>query len=147
MHDLCFFFAQKSFLTKKSFLFAEINLSTRGPLHTCLVLLYFQVSKVNRKIEQSRYYYKLITTIYFQTIKAFVKHSSQYIPILGWTWWFADYPFCKRNWKEDQACIFKTMDILRDYPVPYWVSIFKDKLRTHWWYHDHALIGLGGVVV
>ena len=32
-----FVFVQKSFLTKKLFLFAEINLTTRGPLYTCLV--------------------------------------------------------------------------------------------------------------
>ena len=33
-----FVFVQKSFLTKKLFLFAEINLTTQGPLYTCLVL-------------------------------------------------------------------------------------------------------------
>ena len=33
------FFVQKSFLTTIFFLFAEINLITRGPLYTCLVLL------------------------------------------------------------------------------------------------------------
>ena len=41
MHDLCifnFFFVQKSSLTKIFFLFAEINLTTRGPSYTCLVL-------------------------------------------------------------------------------------------------------------
>ena len=31
------FFVQKSFLTKTFLLFAEINLTTRGPLYTCLV--------------------------------------------------------------------------------------------------------------
>ena len=32
-----FVFVKKSFLTKKFFLFAEINLTTRCPLYTCLV--------------------------------------------------------------------------------------------------------------
>ena len=32
------FFVQKSLLTKNYFLTAEINLNTRGPLYTCLVL-------------------------------------------------------------------------------------------------------------
>ena len=32
-----FVFVQKSFLTKKLSRFAEINLTTRGPLYTCLV--------------------------------------------------------------------------------------------------------------
>ena len=34
-----FVFVQKSFLTKKSFLYVEINFTTLGPLYTCLVFL------------------------------------------------------------------------------------------------------------
>ena len=34
------FFVQKSFLTRNYFLTAEINLTTRGPLHTCLVFMW-----------------------------------------------------------------------------------------------------------
>ena len=34
-----FVFVQKSFLTKTFFLYVEINLTTRGPLYTCLVVL------------------------------------------------------------------------------------------------------------
>ena len=39
MHDLCIFdfFVQKPILTKNYFLTAEINLTTRGPLYTCLL--------------------------------------------------------------------------------------------------------------
>ena len=39
MHDLCFFnyFFQKLLFTE-NFLIAAINLATRGPLYTCLVL-------------------------------------------------------------------------------------------------------------
>ena len=37
MHDLCIFFVEKSFLTQNFLLFAEINLTTWGPLYTCLV--------------------------------------------------------------------------------------------------------------
>ena len=39
MHNLCIFdfFVQKSLLTKNYFLIVEINLTTRGPLYTCLV--------------------------------------------------------------------------------------------------------------
>ena len=49
------FFVQKSFLTKNYFLTAEINLTTRGPLYTCLVLVkksfltknYFLIAAIN----------------------------------------------------------------------------------------------------
>ena len=40
-----FVFVPKSFLTKKIFLFAEINLTTRGPLYTCLVRSRKQITK------------------------------------------------------------------------------------------------------
>ena len=41
-YRLCMiFFVQKSFLTKNYFLIVEINLTTRGPLYTCLVSLDF----------------------------------------------------------------------------------------------------------
>ena len=40
-----FVFVQKSFFTKNLFLFAEINLTTRGPLYTCLVLMVYKFSK------------------------------------------------------------------------------------------------------
>ena len=48
-HKLCMvyaffdFFVQKSFLTEIYFLTAEINLTTRGPLYTCLVLVAFKL--------------------------------------------------------------------------------------------------------
>ena len=51
-HKLCMiyaffdFFVQKSFLTKNYFLTAEINLTTRGPLYTCLVCFYIWSSVV-----------------------------------------------------------------------------------------------------
>ena len=38
------FFVQKSFLTKNYFLTAERNLTPRGPLYTCLVLIFFSKS-------------------------------------------------------------------------------------------------------
>ena len=38
-----FVFVQKSFLIKKIFLYVEINLTTRGPLYTCLVYNYMQI--------------------------------------------------------------------------------------------------------
>ena len=42
MHNLCFLlFFQKSLFTENYFLIAAINLATRGPLYTCLVLLSF----------------------------------------------------------------------------------------------------------
>ena len=46
-----FVFVQKSFLTKNYFLTAEINLTTRGPLYTCLIesqFDFFQIQNIGR---------------------------------------------------------------------------------------------------
>ena len=55
MHDLCIFcfFGQKSFLTKNYFLTAEVNLTTRGPLYTCLVLSCREISTVIQGIQHA----------------------------------------------------------------------------------------------
>ena len=37
---------QKSYLAKKKIIFAEINLTTRGPLYTCLVYFFIYLSKI-----------------------------------------------------------------------------------------------------
>ena len=51
MHDAFFdFFVPKSFLTKNYFLTAEINLTTLGPLYTCLVVIWILSSKLIHEI-------------------------------------------------------------------------------------------------
>ena len=47
MHFSYLFFVQKSFLTTKSFLYVEINLTTRGPLYTCLGSILFKVYEIH----------------------------------------------------------------------------------------------------
>ena len=47
------YFVQKSFLTKNYFLIAEIILTTRGPLYTCLVIWVFFGTKQYRKFFES----------------------------------------------------------------------------------------------
>ena len=42
-----FFYVQKLFLTQNFLLFAEINLTTWGPLYTCLVIITTSVKSFN----------------------------------------------------------------------------------------------------
>ena len=57
MHFLIFL-VQKSFLTKNYFLTADRNLTTRGPLYTCLAMVAFK--KISAKVSWSGYYHVLI---------------------------------------------------------------------------------------
>ena len=49
MHFLIFF-VQKSFSTKNYLLFAKINLTTWGPLYTCLVLFFIYIQRRGRRV-------------------------------------------------------------------------------------------------
>ena len=81
-HKLCMiyaFFVQKSFLTKKFLLFAEINLTTQGPLYTCLVslLITFQ-----GKFDQKQGYVRVIHRIPLSQI---LNSISLSVKILGYS--------------------------------------------------------------
>ena len=49
MHDLWafYYFFQKSLFAENYFLIAAINLTTRGPLYTCLVWIYMPLLSQN----------------------------------------------------------------------------------------------------
>ena len=56
MHDLCIFlicFCSKIIFAQKFFLYVEINLTTRGPLYTCLVVFHIYCNKIHINILQA----------------------------------------------------------------------------------------------
>lgn len=55
--------------------------------------------------------------------KAFAKKVIQYIPVVGWSWKFAEYIFLERSFDKDQVMIGKQIDKVFDYPHTTWVSV------------------------
>ncbi len=44
------------------------------------------------------------------------KSSLKYIPILGWSFWFAEYIFLKRVWETDQKLLIRDLKNIFNYP-------------------------------
>ena len=51
-----------------------------------------------------------------------MKDVAKYLPGIGWTFLFMEYPFLSRNWKEDEKKLAAACNNLSDYPVNMLVS-------------------------
>ena len=47
------------------------------------------------------------------------------MPLFGWTWYFAEMIFLRRNWQKDQFIIRDSLKTLTDYPQTSAVSLFE----------------------
>lgn len=54
--------------------------------------------------------------------KAYAKKVIQYIPIVGWSWKFANYIFLERSFEKDKLSIGQQIREAYDYPDPVWVN-------------------------
>jgi lysophosphatidic acid acyltransferase / lysophosphatidylinositol acyltransferase len=52
----------------------------------------------------------------FAGAKVVSKSTLKYIPILGWSFWFAEYIFLKRVWETDKNLLVKDLNNIFDYP-------------------------------
>ena len=60
-----------------------------------------------------------------------MKNDLKYIPTIGWTWWFLEFSFLRRNWQKDENTIKNSLKALNEYPIPYLVSpSFMDTILT-----------------
>ena len=53
-----------------------------------------------------------------------MKKSLRYLPVIGWMWWCAEYVFLRRSWASDQPVLKKSLQQLKDFPIPFLVSNF-----------------------
>ena len=52
-----------------------------------------------------------------QGTKAIMKDIAKYMPGIGWSFMFLEYPTLKREWARDQDRLKKSCQNLADYPV------------------------------
>ena len=57
-----------------------------------------------------------------QGTKAIMKDIAKYLPGIGWTFLFMEYPFLTRNWIKDEKLLKDACENLSDYPVNMLVS-------------------------
>ena len=51
-----------------------------------------------------------------------MKDIAKYLPGIGWTFLFMEYPFLTRNWIKDEKRLKEACENLTDYPVNMLVS-------------------------
>lgn len=55
--------------------------------------------------------------------KAYAKKAIQYIPVVGWSWKFAEFVFLERSFDKDKEIIGRQINEIFDYPSPVWVRV------------------------
>lgn len=58
-----------------------------------------------------------------------VKKSSKYLPIVGWASWFFGFVFLERSWAKDEGYLKTSLEELKDFPMPFWLTIFVEGTR------------------
>ncbi|XP_065889508.1 1-acyl-sn-glycerol-3-phosphate acyltransferase gamma-like [Dysidea avara] len=61
--------------------------------------------------------------------KAFLKDSTKYLPVVGWSFWLMEFPMLKRNWEHDEQCLSTASARLADYPIKMLMCIFPEGSR------------------
>lgn len=61
--------------------------------------------------------------------KAIMKDVARYLPGIGWTFVFMEYPFLKRDWAHDEAALVESCHNLSDYPVNMLLCLFAEGTR------------------
>lgn len=71
--------------------------------------------------------------------KIYGKEILKYIPVLGWTWYFTESIFLKRNWEEDKKILTKSINDITTYPDNFWVTLLLFPEGTRWTPEKHAV--------
>ncbi|ESO92258.1 hypothetical protein LOTGIDRAFT_121170 [Lottia gigantea] len=61
--------------------------------------------------------------------KVYSKNSHKYVPLVGWTWYFSESIFLKRNWQEDKSILKTGLKNLTEYPDNYPVYMYPEGTR------------------
>ncbi|BAT91823.1 hypothetical protein LR48_Vigan05g193700 [Vigna angularis] len=60
---------------------------------------------------------------------AIMKKEVKYLPVLGWSMWFAEYIFLERSWKKDETSLKSGFEHLEHMPLPFWLALFVEGTR------------------
>ncbi|GMI74261.1 lysophosphatidyl acyltransferase 2 [Hibiscus trionum] len=58
-----------------------------------------------------------------------VKKTTKYLPVFGWSTWFSEFIFVDRNWANDESKLKSSFEALKDFPRPFWMTIFVEGTR------------------
>ncbi|XP_027343405.1 1-acyl-sn-glycerol-3-phosphate acyltransferase 3-like [Abrus precatorius] len=61
--------------------------------------------------------------------RAIMKKEVKFLPVLGWSMWFAEYIFLERNWTKDESSLKSGFKHLEHMPMPFWLALFVEGTR------------------
>ncbi|CAL4891980.1 unnamed protein product [Urochloa decumbens] len=61
---------------------------------------------------------------------AIMKKSSKFLPVIGWSMWFAEYLFLERSWAKDEKTLKWGLKRLKDFPRSFWLALFVEAPRN-----------------
>lgn len=64
--------------------------------------------------------------------KIYGKDILKYVPIQGWTWYFTESIFLKRDWEVDREILKKSIAEIVTYPPGLWVALLLFPEGTRW---------------
>ncbi|KAL5156822.1 1-acyl-sn-glycerol-3-phosphate acyltransferase 3 [Glycine soja] len=60
---------------------------------------------------------------------AIMKKEVKFLPVLGWSMWFAEYIFLERDWAKDETSLKSGFRHLEHMPFPFWLALFVEGTR------------------
>ncbi|KAI4322087.1 hypothetical protein L6164_021809 [Bauhinia variegata] len=60
---------------------------------------------------------------------AMIKKEAKYLPVIGWSMWFAGCVFLERSWCKDAGTLKSGFQRLEDFPLPFWLALFVEGTR------------------
>ncbi|XP_065648587.1 1-acyl-sn-glycerol-3-phosphate acyltransferase delta isoform X2 [Hydra vulgaris] len=61
--------------------------------------------------------------------KVISKNSIKYVPVIGWSWWFAEFGFLNRNWQQDKENISRIIESMRNNTNYFWMGLLCEGTR------------------
>ncbi|KAJ8460545.1 hypothetical protein OPV22_033471 [Ensete ventricosum] len=63
------------------------------------------------------------------SLLAVMKKSTKFLPVIGWSIWFAEYLFIDRIWAKDETTLKLGLQSLKDFPRPLWLTLSVEGTR------------------
>ncbi|CAD6267698.1 unnamed protein product [Miscanthus lutarioriparius] len=60
---------------------------------------------------------------------AIMKKSSKFLPVIGWSMWFAEYLFLERSWAKVEKTLKWGLKRLKDFLRSFWLALFVEGTR------------------
>ena len=51
------------------------------------------------------------------------KNALKYVPVIGWSWFFSEFIFIRREWEKDKELMVRELNSIFNFPQGYYYSV------------------------